>query len=159
MSIFSSSLNTTLNPIADHSDPETRKALQDILNALATLTLDSSARSRAVCRFDEAVAAGGLVNITASGHARNANATGNTRPCFGYVGGNSVAINTDSEVLLQGILNLAGLTPGAVYYLGLVNGTITATKPVTAGNIVQPVGFALTATQLFFSPSLLWTQL
>lgn len=41
-----------------------------------------------------------------------------------------------------------GLTPGAVYYLSETPGRMTATKPVTLGSFVTPIGFALNATTL-----------
>ena len=42
-------------------------------------------------------------------------------------------------------------TPGAVLYLSTTPGGLTATAPATAGDIVQPVGRAITATQVYFN--------
>jgi hypothetical protein len=51
------------------------------------------------------------------------------------------------------IHGLAGLTPGARYYLdAAVAGGITDTPPAGAGNLVQEVGVALSATELLFNP-------
>jgi hypothetical protein len=49
-------------------------------------------------------------------------------------------------------LNVAGLTPGTEYYLSKdTAGAITATAPSTPTQVVQPVGFAITATRLLFN--------
>jgi hypothetical protein len=48
--------------------------------------------------------------------------------------------------------NVAGLTPGVEYYLDATTpGAITPTPPATPTNIIQPVGFAVTATRLHFN--------
>ena len=44
---------------------------------------------------------------------------------------------------------LSGLTVGATYFLGAV-GAVAAVAPATAGNIIQPVGKAISATSLEF---------
>lgn len=45
-----------------------------------------------------------------------------------------------------------GLTPSAIYYLGLAPGTLTTTPPSSSGQLVCQVGRAMSATSLFVSP-------
>ena len=57
------------------------------------------------------------------------------------------------EVVLFGVVDgLSGMTPGATYYLSTISGVITNTPPGGA-DLVQPIGFALSSTQLFFNPT------
>lgn len=42
------------------------------------------------------------------------------------------------------------LTPGAAYYLSTVGG-VTVTRPTTAGDAIQPVGTAISATKIVFN--------
>lgn len=51
-----------------------------------------------------------------------------------------------------GVINgLSDLTPGQILYLGTA-GHVTATAPMTPGQISQEVGVALSATSMFFLP-------
>jgi hypothetical protein len=43
---------------------------------------------------------------------------------------------------------LTGLTPGLTYYLSVTSGGVTTTPTTTTGQIVQEVGFAVSATTL-----------
>ena len=52
----------------------------------------------------------------------------------------------------QVVRGFSGLTPGAAYFLSTTAGAITETPPSTAGNVVQCVGKALSATELYFFP-------
>jgi hypothetical protein len=47
---------------------------------------------------------------------------------------------------------LTAATPDATYYLG-TDGTLSATAPDTAGQLIQVIGYAMTATDLFVQPS------
>ncbi len=49
------------------------------------------------------------------------------------------------------ITGLAGLTPGARYYLG-ASGGITITPPSADGLVVQEVGVAISTSRLLFNP-------
>jgi hypothetical protein len=65
-----------------------------------------------------------------------------------------IASGGTGTVTLAGIVAgsaLAGLTAGVKYFLGTV-GAVTTTAPATAGNVIQPVGVALSATTLEFMP-------
>jgi hypothetical protein len=106
----------------------------------------------------ENLASGAIVNIhTVSGAARaqNANATDDTKPAHGFVAA-AVASGGTATVYFSGQINgaLTGLTPGAVCYLDTSAGGIAATPPAGAGNMVQRLGVALSATQLLFVPDM-----
>jgi hypothetical protein len=45
-----------------------------------------------------------------------------------------------------------GLSPGSIYYVGTVLGSITTTPPVASGTYVQQLGTALNATTLVVNP-------
>jgi hypothetical protein len=97
----------------------------------------------------EAIAAGATVNIDTDGLAYNANAvTGANQqvPCVGcaetsVAAGEAVAIK-DHGTMSYGA---GGLTPGTAIYLGETDGAITQAIPVTVGDVVQVVGWAITA--------------
>lgn len=114
--------------------------------------------TRVYCIFDVTATPGNVLNLyNNSGvvHARLSNATTSAAPARGYSTGNVVA-GAYGEVILQGLHPLfSGLTPGSLYYTSTTAGTVQASAPSSVGNIVQPVGFALNATTLWFSPSLI----
>ena len=99
------------------------------------------------------IAAGDLCYITGAGTIELAKADAVATLAQGYsiAGGvfpGSVTIRLSGENTA-----VAGLTPGAVQYLSAATaGKITATPPATPTNWVQPVGFAVTATDLHFHP-------
>lgn len=84
-------------------------------------------------------------------NARNADATG-PLACHGFVIASVTApAAIDVYVDVGLITGFTALTVGARYYLSTVGG-ITATPPSASGNIVQYLGIALSATELFFNP-------
>jgi len=99
------------------------------------------------------VAAGDLVYITAAGLVEPAIATAAASLADGYcitgaTSGNPVTVHLSGENTA-----VAGLTVGSEYYLDASTaGAITATPPAGATQFQQPVGFAVTATQLHFRP-------
>lgn len=101
------------------------------------------------------IAAGDFVNIHDSGGAkiRKADADDGTKPADGYA---PDAILTAADGVIYGpgslLSGLSGLTPGSSYYLSTAAGTITDTPPSSDGNLVQYVGRAVSATELFFNP-------
>jgi hypothetical protein len=114
------------------------------------LTVNSSSTLTAA----EAIVAANFVNIFASSGAKvqKANATDDTKPANGFA---PAAISNGATGSVQGpgkISGLSGLTPGAIYYLSTTPGAITATAPTGAGNLVQEVGVAVSATELLFHP-------
>lgn len=99
----------------------------------------------------EAVASGDLVNIWDSSGAkcRKADATVAGKEAHGFVlvGVGSGAAAT---VFFEGSNTaMAGLTPG-VQFLSTTAGTTSATAPSGSGNVVQRVGFAVSATTMNF---------
>jgi hypothetical protein len=102
----------------------------------------------------EALAAGDFVNLfNSSGlKAQKANATTAAKRAHGYVlaafgSGASATVYTNS-------INTAvtGQTVGADVFLSTTAGGATGTAPSTTGNIVQPIGVALSATSVLFEP-------
>jgi hypothetical protein len=109
----------------------------------------------AIVPASEALAAGDLVNLwtdTGAVKARKADATTSGKEAVGFVLA-AVESAAEATVYFDGtIAGLTGLTPGARYYLSTTAGTPVTTAPSTAGNVVQEVGYALSATSLTFEP-------
>lgn len=96
-------------------------------------------------------------------------------------GGNTInkAIATSSAGLAIGIANetaangancevltgfgltdaIGGMTPGTLYYLSTTLGAIQNLRPVGAGQIIQPIGWALTSTQMLYNINPYYQQL
>lgn len=90
---------------------------------------------------------------TAGTIARASAAAGTPHGAQGYAL-TSVATGQPITIQLEGkISGLTGLTPGATYFLSNTTaGAITATPPSATGELWQPVGTALSATELNFEP-------
>lgn len=118
-------------------------------------TLNEVGASSYALTASEALSAGNFGNIHASSGAkvRKANATDDTKPCDCYIPA-AISNGATGSVIAPGciISGLSGLTPGSRYYLSTTGGGITDTAPSGSGNLVQEVGVAVSATQLFFSP-------
>ena len=104
----------------------------------------------------ETLAIGQLVHVwddAGNAEARLANATDASKPARGFVKAGFTAGQT-ATVYYDGVISgLSGLTPGADYWLDTTGGGITDdVSGFTTGNIVQPVGFAKSATELIFEP-------
>jgi hypothetical protein len=103
-----------------------------------------------------AFAGGEFCNIHASGGAakiRKADATDDTKPVNGFVPA-AILSGATGTMIAPGarLTGLSGLAPGSTYYLDASPGAITVTPPAAAGNLVQEVGVALSATDLLFNP-------
>ena len=99
----------------------------------------------------EALAAGDLVNVWDNGGARvrKADATIAGKEAHGFVL-SAVASAAAAEVYFEGTNTaVTGLTPG-VQFLSTTAGVSSGTAPSGAGNVVQRVGFATSATTLNF---------
>jgi hypothetical protein len=96
----------------------------------------------------EALTAGDFVYILAGGTVMKADATTYAKRAMGYVtasvlnAGNATVYFDDSNT------GLSGLTPGSKYYLSATSGVATLTAPTTAGQYVQGLGVATSATSL-----------
>lgn len=101
----------------------------------------------------EALAAGDFINIwldTGTRKARKADAS-NGRAAMGFVI-NSVVTNANATITLQGTNTaLTGLTIAGKYFLSATTaGGITTTAPSASGQILQSLGFAVSATSVNF---------
>jgi hypothetical protein len=107
-----------------------------------------------IAASSENLVAGNFVNLHNNGgtiNVRKADATTNAKPADGFVLAN-VTSPANATVYLISAQNTAvsGLTVGADYWLSTTAGAVTATAPSTAGNIVQRLGKAKSATELVF---------
>lgn len=76
----------------------------------------------------------------------------------------AVALGTNAAndgMLLKGFVTNGAwsFTPGAVLYMSTTAGDITETAPSANANIVRIVGYAISATQIYFNPSSEWIEL
>ena len=99
----------------------------------------------------EALAAGDLVNIHSStgAKARKADATTAGKEAHGFVL-SAFGSGAAATVYFEGTNTaVTGLTPGPLF-LATTAGGVSSIAPSAAGNIVQRVGFAISATALNF---------
>ena len=100
----------------------------------------------------ENLAAGDLVNIwnnTGTANVRKADATTAGKEAHGFVL-SAVTSPAAATVYFEGSnTGVTGLTPGP-QFLATTAGLCTATAPSAAGNVVQRVGFATSATNVNF---------
>lgn len=112
--------------------------------------------------FSQNVSAGAMINLwndAGTLKARNANATDNTKPAWGYAPAAVVSPARGEVVIFNGLCqNIGGMTPAQRYWLHTVDGQIINAAPVAAGNIEQVVGVALASTLLYFMPALDFIQ-
>lgn len=103
----------------------------------------------------ENLAAGDFVNLwndAGTLKARKADATASGKEADGFVLA-AVTAPANADVYFEGTnTQLTGLTAGARYYLATTAGGATTTPPNTAGNVVQYLGRALSATEISFEP-------
>lgn len=103
----------------------------------------------------EALSAGDFVNIfdSTGAKARKADATVAGKEAHGFV---LAAFNSavSATVYFEGTNTaVTGQTPGRVF-LSITAGLATATAPSSAGNVVQRIGFAISATAINFQSQL-----
>jgi hypothetical protein len=99
----------------------------------------------------EALAAGDFVNIHNSGgsRVRKADATTAGKDAHGFVLA-AVASGANATVYFEGTnTGVSGQTPGPVF-LHTTAGTASAAAPSATGNVVQRIGFAVSATAINF---------
>lgn len=110
--------------------------------------------------FTEDVLAGAMINVyevAGTLHARLAKAADALKPARGFVTSNILSGNRGELDLIGANYNLSGITPGTLYYLSPTSttGQITSISPATPGNLIQPVGFGISSTAIWFNPTLL----
>lgn len=106
----------------------------------------------AVIPASEALAAGDLVNIwnnSGTANVRKADASTAGKEAHGFVLA-AVASGQPATVYFEGTnTQMTGLTPGR-QYLSTTPGKTSATAPTGSGQVVQVVGFAVSATAMNF---------
>lgn len=104
----------------------------------------------------ENLAAGDLVNLwndSGTLKVRKADATAEGKECNGFVLAGVTAPVAATVYFDGAITGLSGMTLGARQYLSAASpGARTETPPSTAGNVVQYVGVATSASELSFEP-------
>lgn len=105
----------------------------------------------------ENLTAGNAINLwnnSGATNARKADATAAGKMCHGFVSAN-VTAPANATVYLPSQTNtaLSGLTPGTDYYLHTTAGALSSTPPAAAGNVIQYIGTAHSATAMVFNPS------
>lgn len=128
-------------------------------SSTATITLSTPSVFSQDLTASQDLAAGDLVNIhTVAGASkmRLADADDTTKPAHGFVKA-AVANGALGAFYGPGQVNdaVAGLTPGATYWLSTVAGGLVAAAPSTTLNGQQEVGQALSATKLLFAPKMM----
>lgn len=115
-----------------------------------------------VAPASENLTAGNFVNIWNDGGTvkiRKADATAAGKEANGFVLAN---VTAPADATVYGPSNkntaLSALTLAGVYYLATTAGGVTATAPSAAGNLVQRLGRAESATELVFSPGETWVK-
>lgn len=100
----------------------------------------------------EALAAGDFVSIwndAGTAKVRKADATTAGKEAHGFVLA-AVSAGASAEVYFEGTnTQCSGLTPGA-QFLSTTAGRCASTAPTGSGNVVQRIGFALSATEVNF---------
>ena len=96
----------------------------------------------------EALVAGDMVYISGTGTILKADATTPAKAARGYVLAAVLNAATATVFFDESNTGVSGLTPGATYYLSATAGAVVTAPPTTAGQIVQEVGFAVSATNL-----------
>ncbi len=128
---------------------------QNLANAAYTV---GAYKRRLYVEATEDITYGELVNTyNSSGlKARLADASDATLPAHGIC--NTVGTSESGdiiEIVLSGayITSVGGLTPGVTYYLSLTAGGMQNAAPTVVGQMVQAVGVAISATELFLNIS------
>lgn len=99
--------------------------------------------------------------LSAAGTYINADATDMTAmPCTSLA--LSAGTGVGKRILLHGMFKsttlFGALTPGGPLYMSTTGGLVTQTAPSGLGEIVQPVGYAITADIIYFNPTLYWHE-
>lgn len=99
----------------------------------------------------ENLAAGDWVNIwddAGTVKCRKADATTNGKDVTGFVLA-SASLGTNAYIYFEGTnTTVTGMTPGALVYLSTSAGVGVHTPPVSAGNVVQKIGRAVSTTSV-----------
>lgn len=122
----------------------------------ATMMPTGIAADTAVVTTSEALSAGDLVNIWNSSGAKARKADGSSvgKEAHGFVK-SAFGSGAAATVYFEGTNDqVSGLTPGVQFLSAATPGAATNAAPSGAGNVVQRVGFATSATSLNFESNL-----
>lgn len=103
----------------------------------------------------ETLSAGDIVNVWNDGGTpkiRKADATAEGKEAHGFVLAGVSSAASGTVYFDDRITGLTSKTPGARQYLSTTPGAMTETPPSTAGNVVQCLGIAYSATAVDFEP-------
>lgn len=124
---------------------------------LTDLAYDGMIRSVTV--DDASTVAGSALFLASDGNYDRADATDMTlMPCT------ALALEAGSgtkTIMLNGLYRntaVFSFTQGSPLYVSLTTGGFTHTLPSVAGEIVQPVGYAVTTDTIYFNPMLYWHE-
>ncbi len=126
-------------------------------NTLATTEYNGTIMTVTV--DDASTVVGNIMFLASDGNYDRADATDMTyMPCTAL----SLEAGSGSKIImLHGLYrNTASFafTQGSVLYASLTTGGLTHTAPSVIGEIVQPVGYAVTADIIYFNPALYWHE-
>ena len=154
---FDNSFDLGLPVLPNNNDIELVRDFTETWNAIRNLALGVDARCGAVfVTFSEAATYGQLINLYNNGgvlNARLSNLTTSAKPVRGYCAEvKGVSSGRTGLVLTTGkIVSLTGLVPGSLYYGSNSAGGFS----LSAGTVSQPLGFALSPTELYINPTLI----
>jgi hypothetical protein len=103
----------------------------------------------------EDLSAGNLVNIydnSGTPTARKTDATSEGKECHGFVLASTTSPAAATVHLEGKLTGLSGMTAGTRQYITTTAGTAGSTAPSAAGNVVQCVGIAVSASVIDFEP-------
>lgn len=129
----------------------------DAAGKLAASLFPAGIGSDATVRLaSESLSAGNFVNVwddAGTAKVRKADASAAGKEAHGYVLGAATAGQSVTVYWDETNSAVSGLTAGVRYYLSATNpGQATATPPSAAGNVLQYLGTATSATELPFEP-------
>lgn len=105
------------------------------------------------------IARGQLVCVNGANTCGLASAAAMATNAIG-VADETVGAGQKVKVITQGLVDsITGMVPGTLYYTGVTPGAIQNLPPITPGQIVQGMGWALDSTHLLLRPSTFIRQL
>jgi hypothetical protein len=109
----------------------------------------------------ETVAAGDLCVLNSAGRMQKADASAlATASSLLAIANEAISAVTTGEFLLYGSkTGYTGMTIASVRYISATAGEQTETAPSTSGDMVRVVGYALSATELWFDPDKTWVEI
>jgi hypothetical protein len=155
-SVFGATFNLTDGTFGDAANvPQITVNSEGLVTSVVLVPIAVLASGTATA--SEALTAGNLCNVYSNAGVatiRKADATDDTKPANAFVIANVLISGTATWYgPAQLDTAVSGLTPGTTYFLDTTPGGVTVTPPASAGNLIQKVGFAKSATELMFDPT------